>query len=304
MLQVTPEAYFGAIARKPVNKQAELLGIPVIIRPFRKNSGSPEKQFMTYFKSRVPMRVDGGESYNTEGSIIKQLLSLLIPEFDYRKRKHNYTDSEIERQIKHLSEMKDKDILQACENFLDPNDMKFKYKAINDPEQKITKSFLSKRFDSANVKITSQWIDERPDEERIFLAKNKDRKDNYIRYNLEQIELWNSLSPDEWLSLSNIVLKNWEQMYAGWPDLTFFSKDLGLILVEIKARDRVHASQVFTLLKLKEILTEKRMAIGWLNSGKINFSGEVYSSHMDEVLKWFNSPWVERKEFEQEIYKL
>ncbi len=304
LLQITPEAYVGAIARKPVDKQAELLDIPVIIRPFRKNGGSPENQFITYFKSRVSMSIDGGESYSTEGFIIKHLLSFLIPEFDYRKKKHNYTDNETERQTEHLINLKDKDILQACENFLDPNDMEFIYDSINDDEQIISTSFLSDRFDTAKVKITSQWIDDRPDADRIALVKNKDRKNNYIRYNLEQIDLWNSLKPDEWLKLANIVLKNWEKMYAGWPDLTFFSKEHGIILIEIKGSDRIHASQVFTLLKLKEVLTEKRMAIGWLNSGKINFSGRFYTSHMNEVLEWFNSPWKERSRFVQKIRKL
>lgn len=301
-LRVTPEAFVGAIARKPVDKQAELLGLPVIIRPFRKNQDSPEKQFIKYFKNRVKMHVDGGESYSSEGYIIKSFLSFIIPEFDYRKKQHQYSDAEIIKQICHIPSLNDIDIVKSCESFLD-HDIKFIYKDEAIEEEGITKKYLSSRFRSADAKVISFHIDEISDQERINKAKSKEQENNYIRFLLEQLELWHSLSKQEWYALAEIVLCNWEKMYAGWPDLTFYSKDRGLILVEIKGSDKIHASQVFTILKLKEVLTEKRIAIGWLNSGKINFSGKVYTSHMNEVINWFNSPWKERKEFVQEIYK-
>lgn len=302
-LCVTPEAFVGAVARKPVDKQAELLGLPVIIRPLRKNKESPEKQFIKYFKSRVKMHIDGGESFSSEGYIIKSFLSFIIPEFDYRTKLHKYSDTEILEQISHIPNLEDIDIIRSCESFLD-HDIKLLYKDTTPSQTGITKKYLSERFRNAGAKIISLHIDKRTDQERIHEAKSKDKENNYIRFVSKQLDLWHSLSKQEWYALAEIVLSNWKKMYAGWPDLTFFSKDRGLILVEIKGSDRIHASQVFTLLKLKEILTEKRMAIGWLNSGKINFSGPVYTSHMKEVIEWFNSPWTERSEFKQEIYKL
>ena len=64
-LNITPDAYQGVVARKPVIEQAHLLGLPLIHRPYRTNGGSPEKQFVSFFSKRIKSTIDGGESYNT-----------------------------------------------------------------------------------------------------------------------------------------------------------------------------------------------------------------------------------------------
>jgi len=301
--RVTPEAYVGAIARKPVDVQANLLQLPIIIRPFRKNGGSPEKQFVTYFKSRVKAKIDGGESYSGEGFLIKSFISFIVPEFDHRKQKYDYSKEEIAEQTRHILSLDDWDIIKRCESFLDPNDMKFEYPSRCASDTPIDKFCLSKRFKDAKPRITSLWLSEKSDKERISEAKNKNRENKYVRFNLEQLELWHSLSKEEWRMLAEVTLLNWSKMYAGWPDLIFYSKETGLALVEIKGTDKIHASQVYTLLKLKEVLGPKRLAIGWLNSGRINYSGVIYSAHMKEAVEWFNTKWSERKPLTQKIYK-
>jgi hypothetical protein len=84
-------------------------------------------------------------------------------------------------------------------------------------------------------------------------------------------------------------------MYAGWPDITLYATKIGLTLLEIKGDDKIHSSQIFTILKLKEVLGSKRIAILWLNSTKTGYSGLGYSKHKNDMIEWFNTYWNNRK---------
>lgn len=301
-LKVTPEAYTASVSRKPVDEQAKLLGIPVIIRPETNKALSPEKQFIDYFRKRTKDHIDGGESYSTEGYLIKQLLTNIIPGFDYRSRSHNYNKKAIEKQIDVINHLDNHEVLRRCESFTIHSEIKFIFDD-DKPNTDIDERYLRHRFREAKAIITSLHIDERTDSERIEIAKGKDREEIYTKYNLRMLELWDSLSKEEWHKLANIVLENWDKMYAGWPDLTIFSRKNGLTLIEIKGKDKIHPAQVFTLLKLKEVLGPNRIAIGWINSGKIKSSGQVYKAHMEEVTQWLNTNWTHRTQFTQEIHK-
>jgi hypothetical protein len=305
-LEITPQAYVGVISRKPVNEQAEMLGIPLIVRPFKKNDKSPEKQFIRYFSSRVPGYIDGGEDWSSEGYIIKSLLSYIIPEFECRSRKHNYSNEEIKIQIECILSYSEINIIEKCEVLFSSRDyIDVDFNVLTKLQDRVDKKYLRERFRCAKRSI-SQYspIFEESIEEKIITSKCKEYETAYISNCLKYIELWRSLSKDEWLSLAEITLSNWSKMYAGWPDLTFYSESLGLTLVEIKEKDKIHTSQIYTILKLKEVLGSKRLAIGWLNSGRINFSGHYYTNHMKEVISWFHTFWIERKSFTQEVRKI
>jgi len=305
-MEITPEAYVGAISRKPVDEQARMLGLPVIIRPFTKKGGSPEKQFIKYFQSRVKENIDGGESWSTEGYLIKSLLSFIIPEFDYRSRTHNYSNKEIAEQVFRITELNSIDIVEKCELFLGESrdGVALDFSSEHSKDVEINKTFLRNRFKNSRPYIASGQIFDESDEERFSKAKIKERENNYINFLLGYLELWHSLSRDEWKDLAETTLQNWRKMFSGWPDLIFFSKENGLTLIEIKGSDKIHASQVYTLLKLKEVLGSNRIAIGWLNSGKINFSGKYYSAHMKEAIEWLNTKWYNREPLKCEIRKL
>lgn len=305
-LEITPQAYVGVISRKPVNEQAEMLGVPLIVRPFKKNDMSPEKQFIRYFSSRVPGYIDGGDDWSSEGYIIKSLLSYIVPEFEHRSRKHNYSNEEIKIQVECILSYSEINIIEKCEVLLSSRDyVDLDFNAYTKLQDRVDKKYLRERFRCAKGSI-SQYspIFEESTEERVMISKSKEYESTYIDYCLNYIELWRSLSKEEWLSLAEITLSNWSKMFAGWPDLTFYSESLGLTLVEIKEKDKIHTSQIYTILKLKEALGPKRLAVGWLNSGRINFSGQYYTNHMKEVISWFNTSWVERKSFTQEVRKI
>lgn len=302
-LEVTPDAYTASIARKPVDEQAKLLGIPVIIRPATNDKLTPEKQFIEYFSKRTNDYIDGGDSYSTEGYLIKQLLTHIISGFDYRSRSHNYNKKVIAKQIDIISTLNDYEVLKRCENFTTLSGMKFIFEDDQNFNFDISESYLRQRFRKSKVIIVSHHIDEKTDLERITEEKSKHREDIYTKYNLKILELWNSLSKEEWHKLAKITLENWGKMYAGWPDLTFFSRKNGLTLIEIKGKDKIHPTQVFTLLKLKEVLGPNRIAIGWINSGKIKSSGQVYKAHMEETIQWLNTNWIDRTQLTQDIHK-
>lgn len=291
-LNITPNAYVGAISRKPVNEQGKLMGIPVLFRPFRKNGGDPETQAISFLKKRVYMFLEGGEGY-----VIKSFLSKIIPQFDYRKKTHNYTANEIEKQIEHIHKLTDYDIVKACEIKEYGFNIGFKFDDNGNQESEITEKFLKNRFKTAKVVYEYPVSDEQIKEDLNYF-KSKERESVYIKSLSTQLELWHSLRDFEWHALSKLILRNWDKIYTGWPDITLFSRKIGLTLLEIKGDDKIHASQIFTILKLKEVLGANRIAILWMNSAKTGYSGLGYSQHKTDIIEWFNTYWENRKQID------
>jgi len=289
--EIKPDAYQGLIANKPVVTQAKILGIPVIHRPFRADGTSPEEQFVTYFRKRTTATFEGGESWATEGFIIKSLISSIIPGFDYRKKKVDLSKSEIEYRLEMVAELDAWDVAIAQEPKFD--NIEISYDFGPKPNGVFSPSTLRERFRKSRVygSYSSTGLDKEVVEE----AKSKEKESNYVRLLSEYVCLWESMNQGDWQKIIGLVLREWSRIYAGWPDITIFSKATGLTLVEIKGKDKVHPNQVYTLMKLKDILGSSRMAIGLINTPQFDFSSDIRKAHTESVVEWLNTPFEQRQ---------
>lgn len=269
--EITPEAYVGYIARLPVNQQAESLGLPLILFPPPNGDDSPERKVMRFFAKDRSVVVDGGfeESY-----LVRSFITSIADSFDSRKRKHTIKPDEIEVSAKRVHSLLDKDVLRLIEENNPVFQPHFGWShTIKMPDEvevgSIDIAFLKRRFKAAScIKLPQPAINDLAGDElrcKEYL-KERARASQYANNMIKYIWLWNALSKNEWEKLIRVVLSNWERMSSGWPDLNLISPKYGLIMVEVKGKDKLHNSQIYTLLRLREVLGPERVAVAWSNT--------------------------------------
>lgn len=288
--RITPEAYVGYISRLPVSRQAEALGLPLILLPPPKIEESPEAKVIKFFSKDKEIYVDGGyeESY-----LLKSFIGSITESFDSRRRKHSLTPAEIDSAAEKVAGLTESKVMRLLEknNVVFQQHFGFSH-GIKMPQRievgEIDFAYLKRRFNSASCYkfLDAALNDLAGDEKRCieYLAapsSSTQYAENMIRY----IWLWRSLSPLEWRSLIKVVLANWEKMATGWPDLNLVSPTYGLILVEVKGKDKLHTSQIYTLLRLRDVLGPERVAIAWTNAvaSDIPFDN---AQHQRSVWEW------------------
>lgn len=287
---VTPEAYIGYIARLRVNEQAQALGLPLIILPAPISKSNPEKKVAAFFSKDKSLYVDAGfeESY-----LLKSFLGSIYPGFNLRKQKADLSISEIETVSSKVFDLSEGDVVKCLEenNPVFQPHFGWAYR-IKMPESALDAPYnnekLVSRFNSACCyQLESPSINDLPGNEsrcKEYLGSNK-RAKQYADLMLKYILLWRSLSPKKWSELVKVCLENWDKMSAGWPDINILSPEYGLIVIEVKGMDKLHASQIYTLLKLREVLGPERVAVAWANriANDLPFDN---LQHQDSVWKW------------------
>nr|WP_281721956.1 hypothetical protein [Nitrosomonas nitrosa] len=291
--EITPEAYVGHIVRLPVNRQAESLGLPLILLPPPSGDESPESKVILFFKKDKDIVVDGGfeESY-----LVKSFITSITQTFDSRRRKHILTPEEIEIVSKKVHSLTDWDVLRLIEE----NNVAFQphfgwshtIKMSTQVEDGVIDlPLLKRRFKLAScVKLPQPAINDLLGDEHRCNEYLKDpaRASQYAENMIRYLWLWRALSKDEWENLIRVVLSNWERMSTGWPDLNLISPAYGLLMVEVKGKDKLHNSQIYTLLRLREVLGPQRIAIAWANaiSRDLPFDNR---QHQASVWSWIRS---------------
>lgn len=291
---ITPEAFVGYITRLPVNKQAEAMGIPLIMLPPLPKNGSPERKILTFLKNQKNLYASGGfeESY-----LIRSLISTIINDFNLKKRTHDLTKEKITEIAKCIKGFSEADVVSRLEenHTAFARHFMFSY-ALEYPDvpkqDHFTKEDLHIRFKKikhfrleygANNDLASA------EAAAIKYLKSKSRANEYVELMTKYLYLWRSLEKEKWSELIKVSLTHWGKMSAGWPDINVIGPHKQMTLIEVKGKDKIHTSQVFTLLKLKEVLGPNRLAIAWVNKVAYDpsFNNKEYKQ---SVLDWINTP--------------
>jgi hypothetical protein len=292
--RITPEAYIGYVTRLPVNEQAQAIGIPLILLPAPRGDDGPEKVVAKFFSKERGLHVDGGyeESY-----LLRSFITSVVPGFNARKKKHLISNEQIAEISREVSGLTEGQVIRRLEknNVVFQPHFGWAY-SIKMPETAdhapYSESELRSRFYKATCYRLPEAVinDLEGNEARCGeYLKSKERAEQYAKNMLTYLWLWRSLSPAEWQSLIAVVLENWDKMASGWPDINVVSPESGLILIEVKGKDKLHTSQVYTLLKLREVLGPHRVAIAWANriAKDLPFDN---SEHQESVLAWLRTP--------------
>jgi len=297
--EITPEAYIGYINRLPLNRQAEAMGIPLFLLPPPNKCDDPESKVSRFFSKDKELVVDSGfeESY-----LVKSFIGSIAGGFEVRKRKHSLKKSDIEQISKRISSYSEGDVVFMLEKYNEVFHPHFGFVySIKFPKEfngtKITYEDLFSRFKSTTYyKLDNAPINDQEGaliEAKGFL-KSKRRANQYASNMMQYIILWRSLTPSKWADLVRTVLENWDKMYSGWPDINIVSSDVGLLFVEVKGKDKLHTSQIFTLLKLREILGANMVAIAWSNrvAYELPFDNQ---EHQRDIRGWLYLDEMERE---------
>ena len=291
--EITPEAYVGHIARLPVNQQVESLGLPLILLPPPSGNTSPEAKVKRFFARKKNAVVCGGfeESY-----LVKSFITSIIEGFDSRKRTHSLTPAEIESSAKKIHSLTDRDVVRLMEENIVVFQPHFGWShTVEMPDEveagDINLALLKRRFRKAScVRLQQPAMNDLAGDELRCEEYIKDpaRAAQYAKNMIRYIWLWHALTRDEWEKLIRFVLSNWEKMSSGWPDINLISPEYGLIMVEVKGKDRLHNSQIYTLLRLREVLGPQRVAVAWTNAiaREIPLDNKL---HQESVWKWLQS---------------
>jgi hypothetical protein len=267
--EIAPEAYASATLRKSVDEQANILGVNLIIKAKRGMGSDVESEFIKYFSNKVKANYQNDEGYS-----IKTLMMCIAPSFDPQKRKCNLTYAEIIEQSKLSHKINEWNLLNVMETYIlfnwsgaDPT-----FPKNEESTTYIDKKTLVKRH--KGITVEGKPINE--------------RTSDYVMLSMKWLSLWRSLTPFQWEDLLRVSMSNWSKMSTGWPDLSVFSEDLGLTLIEIKGTDKVHNNQVFTLLKLKEVLGQNAIAIGWVR--ELDIGRENLKQYNEQLVSWLSKP--------------
>jgi hypothetical protein len=291
---VTPEAYIGYISRLRVNEQAQALGLPLIILPPPVAKSSPEKKVATFFSKDSTLYVDAGfeESY-----MLKSFIGSMVPNFNVRKKKHDLSKQEIDAIASQIAVLSEGEVIRRLEenNVVFQPHFGWAY-SIRMPKLALDAPYdlekLISRFYSANCyQLDCPSVNDLPGDERRCkeYLKSRKRAKQYGELMLKYLWLWRSLPPEKWSALIMVCLQHWDKMSTGWPDINILSPKHGLVLVEVKGKDKLHTSQIYTLLKLRDVLGPSRVAIAWAN--RIAYDLPIANSdHQESVWKWLTTP--------------
>lgn len=297
-LEISPEALVGYITRLPVNKQAEAMGLPLIALPPLPNNGKPERKVIAFLSNSKELEVRGGfgESY-----FIRSFISSLIGEFNERKRKHTLTNAQINSIVARATNFTEQNVVHLLEqnNVVFQRHFGFAY-GLRYPDvpkiEHFSKTDLLERFKKIkHYKFDNAAINDlaASEAEAIEYLSKSTNAARYAEQICSYLYLWRSLERETWGKLISTVLRNWDKMATGWPDVNVIGQNGQLALIEVKGKDKLHTSQVFTLLKLREVLGPQRLAIAWVNRivYDLPFDNKV---HRDSVMAWINAPANER----------
>lgn len=296
--RATPEAYVGYISRLRVNEQAQALGLPLIVLPPPIGKSNPEKKVATFFAKDKTLYVDAGfeESY-----MLRSFIGSIVPDFNVRKKKHNLSTSKIELITSEVSALSEYDVIRRLEenNVVFQPHFGWAYSIgmpASAPDAPYDLEKLVSRFFSASCyQLDSPSINDLEGNRNRCMKyiRSKTRAKQYADLMLKYLWLWRSLPPKTWSELIQVSLENWERMSTGWPDINIVSPEHGLILVEVKGKDKLHTSQIYTLLKLREVLGPERVAIAWAN--RIIHELPISNSmHQKSVWSWLKTPQEKR----------
>lgn len=297
--RLTPEAYVGYVTRLRVNEQAQALGLPLIVLPPPSKKSSPEKKVADFFSKDKTLYVDGGfeESY-----MLRSFITSIAVGFNARKRKHKLSNSEIQAIADEVSALSEEEVIRRLEenNVVFQPHFGWAY-SIRMPDAAPDVPYdaekLVRRFrDSICYQLEAPSINDLEGNKQrcTQYIRSKTRAKQYADLMLSYLWLWRSLSPLKWADLVRVSLENWDKMATGWPDINIVSPDYGLILVEAKGKDKLHTSQVYTLLKLREVLGPERIAIAWTN--RIVYDLPLCNfEHQDSVWRWIRTRPERRK---------
>lgn len=298
-LEVSPEAFVGYITRLPVNKQAEAMGLPLIVLPPLPNDGKPERKVIAFLSNNKELEVSGGfgESY-----LLRSFISSLIGEFNERKRTHSLTRVQIDSIVARIINFTEQNVVHLLEqnNVVFQRHFGFAY-GLRYPEvpkiDRFSKTDLLERFKNIrHYKFDNAAINDlaASEAEATEYLSNNTNAARYAEQIVSYLYLWRSLERETWGNLVSTVLRNWDKMATGWPDVNVIGQNGQLALIEVKGKDKLHTSQVFTLLKLREVLGPERLAIAWVNRivYDLPFDNKV---HRDSVTAWISTPANERK---------
>lgn len=290
---VTPEAYIGYISRLRVNEQAQALGLPLIILPAPIKKSSPEKKVAAFFSKDKTLYVDAGfeESY-----LLRSFMGSMVLNFNVRKKKHDLFKPEIDSIASEVTALSEGDVIRRLEenNAVFQPHFGWAY-SIRMPASALYAPYdlgkLISRFYSASCyQLDSPSINDLPGDERRckeYLNSKKTAK-QYAELMLKYLWLWRSLPPEKWSELIKVCLEDWDKMSTGWPDINILSPEHGLVLVEVKGKDKLHTSQIYTLLKLRDVLGPERVAVAWAN--RIAHDLPIANSlHQESVWRWLKT---------------
>ncbi len=276
-LNITPNAIMPAVLRKTLQVQCMMLGVRLIYRRPTKKDAKVEEQISRYLVNHY-----GGFADRWEGSPIKNMFGAFIEGFDAGKRKTQLPDEELKERCSQISTIDDIDIVYWWErfNYQDgPPSFNIDFQGeLSD----VSKPSLRARYRASKSK-PPLWVESDEDkEERLRYWKNGTKF--YVTEVMEQLALWHSLTPETWSRLAWTALSDWKNMRSGWPDITHVDRHGQLRLLEIKTSDKLHASQIYVLQKLLNLLGEDRIAIIAVGTG---YGTDVYRDHLKETDKWF-----------------
>ena len=289
---VTPEAYCGYISRLKLNEQAQALGLPLIITPPPFKNSNPEVKISKFLSNDKSLYVDSGfqESY-----LVRNFLSAFSPLFDFFKRNHELSDVEIHKVVSTIEKIDNAGILKLIEQQYFSNiHFGFAYgiRATRTlVSENISIDYLKSRFKLAECYLFHEPSINNLESDKgecLSYLKSKVRAKQYADNMMKNIILWKSLPAATWADLYRICAENWPKMSTGWPDINCLSESNGLFLVEVKGKDKLHNSQIFTLGKLREVLGPERIAIAWANRIAYDLP-QLNSDHQISVWNWINT---------------
>ena len=293
-LKVTSEAYAGPVARSNVFGQARILKLPLIcLRP--QSGQSPERQVVRFCKSTTKASVDTGEGY-----WIKSFIGCLVPFFDYRKRKVSLDENNLTPYLEAIDDITESDIVRLIEikeikQSLGDNFWRVFPQEISQTNN-ISATFLRERFMQTSINKPDHIITEEEWRKAKVEAFSRRWKKYYVDSILGYLKLWRCLPRSTWITFIERVIGDWEKLYTGWPDVTVIDKNGFVTLIEVKGSDKVHASQVYTLLELRNILGRGSVCLAWVNRNTITIQNDLYLDHLRQAREFISSPPKKRKD--------
>lgn len=275
-MKIAPNAILPAVLRNPVNIQAQLLDMRLMCRRPLKDS-SVERQMLSYLINR-----HGGHGDTSEGFWIKRFIAHFVEPFNDRKRTFNCSNNEAVTLASRLATITEEDVVRTYENDI--------YEDLSFPAAFHGSGVarLRERFRTKIVRDTP-WI-ESPESRRSRVEdwETNEREKQYINQVREWLRLWNSLPNETWQELARVCLSEWTRMCTGWPDITFVNASGVLTLIEVKSTDKLHASQVYVLQKLKAVLGRERLALAWVNRNDLTRDQFYYERHIKDCNTWLS----------------
>lgn len=268
------------------------MGIPLVVLPPLNGNGRPERKAALFFKGIPDTYVDGGHG-GEESNLLRSFLTCLVDEFDARKRRQLIDVQDLAEIERRISDFTESDVLLQLEKKSTLGTYYFNGFSIKWPDSacvagaSIAASDIQSRFESATpIRVGAVPCGEEVEARKHienYLANARNAK-RHVSSMYHYLLLWRTFSSSRWGRIVCDIIRNWDRMWAGWPDINILHPRGGITVVEVKGRDRIHPSQVYTLLKLRDLLGGDRIAIAWVNQAF--YAYRVSAAHHEAVRHW------------------